>query len=1446
MQVSERKRTLLTGKRVKMKFLDAEAQSYTYEVSIDHYLGEGTSCICYEVTVFKDQGSLGQKRVLKQFYPNPRLYESQINMEDMKLSIQGYPDGENGERNKELSDLSERFRKAFADQMTLANQHECAAAIVQPDLKYFDQDGITNYVLYEADYGTSLKLKEIKDLKDFIAKMYDLACALEKIHNKNIVYMDLKPENILVSGNGKIKLFDFDAALDLNDIEEVRIQDIRYALKCPELIAPEIRPDRLNEFEQNKRSILHKRVDIYSFGALMFNYFLGRYPTEEDCTTDIFKEELMQCFNRKYRNQLTEEEQGMLCRIIEKATRQDITKRYDETADLVRDLEQLRQLTEIPVSQRQTKFKSANMRVRSAYIMDKYPLCEYRRKCGEEAWIMDTLLIGNSAINEAFLANIIACAQMLNTRLVIRVLLSQAQESVCDYLQKWPLLRKTTKLFWGDRALQKDMNGNEMQLDKEITDVPFAELHFYEWDKEKEVKEILSGMQNAEKLAWVIVGDADIEKNKGIAEQTAEYLSTREGAFFIGYLDDRGDGYDLREPEASYDNVKIVPFSCNDKNTLDEKLFEKGIADRAKFLHKYYLREWNEHAGKEYVKQDFRANSYNVNSSVCSVLSVPYKLASIGIYETGMQAAAEYKELVLGEEKQGRSPGQQKRFNQMIYLEHHRWIAFMMTEGYDRPSKKQVESYAFRGKNDQRNKTDNPPLHPCICKCGQENGVVLDRLSHEMWEESNLKFIEKSLGQPLDELDRMSIRFHQWCGRRISELEQNGAFSDAFYNLERAMKEEKYPSKSYDVLNTLKTLFLKMLHNDSNINSLWEEGCKNFAREINERIRTEKIHLTAVSDAFADLKRLMRIVIERNNYHDYKRSDQSVMEIIPLLLIFDAQIRRIHKPVAPKNWQNAVSSLIIEPEELILYTDEPENLDVELIKTFLLEERGVHHRNKAISVTVKKTDELESLRITDQTIPGALDITGLSAEEAYDLFQRKNLEKLPVIYFKNGKIHSLTKGSGAEYYGALRRHLSVREVFHLYNADIYSEKSLNYMLGLSDSYQQLWNASIRINSYRYRVLVAVLNYIEQKHYWKLEREKKASEVLYKFEKTRIPYVMLQSTGLLALIENLWKEKWIEGNYILPGNGQSGRVVIRTKVKKMVDVLENMFELIEKAPYEHQFVYMKTHIEPFTEHPSEECLHYIYDDTLVVDEVIEDEVLKELVKGERSKSDSRSDEERESVENILQDALRILVNQKDKAGEKNLIESLNGKPFTSESEDGVQIAFAYQNRAIKECLMKEGNILEAYVYHSIWKNVLPDDVKLNVAFMWDSRGEAESFRKGVIRNEIDLVCTYNMQTFFISCKQSMPQTAFLQEIQYFADYFGIDGKAILITSNWGTTRKADRIEAKLISSRSQKMKVYYIDRDMLGTNISGMAEGRLAKYIRNIFEGKEDWKNIDRR
>ena len=90
--IKNSERVRLTGQNIKMSFLDVERNQYVYDVSVDKYLGEGSSCICYEVTVRKNEMDIGQKRVLKQFYPDPEIYEIDAQMIGLQMDIKGYSD----------------------------------------------------------------------------------------------------------------------------------------------------------------------------------------------------------------------------------------------------------------------------------------------------------------------------------------------------------------------------------------------------------------------------------------------------------------------------------------------------------------------------------------------------------------------------------------------------------------------------------------------------------------------------------------------------------------------------------------------------------------------------------------------------------------------------------------------------------------------------------------------------------------------------------------------------------------------------------------------------------------------------------------------------------------------------------------------------------------------------------------------------------------------------------------------------------------------------------------------------------------------------------------------------------------------------------------------------------------------------------------------------------
>ena len=111
------------------------------------------------------------------------------------------------------------------------------------------------------------------------------------------------------------------------------------------------------------------------------------------------------------------------------------------------------------------------------------------------------------------------------------------------------------------------------------------------------------------------------------------------------------------------------------------------------------------------------------------------------------------------------------------------------------------------------------------------------------------------------------------------------------------------------------------------------------------------------------------------------------------------------------------------------------------------------------------------------------------------------------------------------------------------------------------------------------------------------------------------------------------------------------------------------------------------------------------------------------------------------------------------------------------------------------------------------------MNINSEFSWNL-GEEGIIDEHTVNDEIDIIAARNLKTYVISTKMMAPETAHLLEIKYFADHFGIDGQAVLITSNPDQTNRC--------AERSRMMGVEYIDRTMI-------EEGRLEERIREIVQ-----------
>ncbi len=114
------------------------------------------------------------------------------------------------------------------------------------------------------DAGQKMPVSELLEV------MRPIRDTLEKAHAVGIVHRDLKPANIfLAEPDGRARLLDFGLAR-MNSSNQ--LTELGQVLGSPSYIAPEMWKGRSSEADH--------RVDVYSFGVILFRMLAGRVPFE--------------------------------------------------------------------------------------------------------------------------------------------------------------------------------------------------------------------------------------------------------------------------------------------------------------------------------------------------------------------------------------------------------------------------------------------------------------------------------------------------------------------------------------------------------------------------------------------------------------------------------------------------------------------------------------------------------------------------------------------------------------------------------------------------------------------------------------------------------------------------------------------------------------------------------------------------------------------------------------------------------------------------------------------------------------------------------------------------------------------------------------------------------------------------------------------------------------
>ncbi|KGN64685.1 serine/threonine/tyrosine-protein kinase HT1 [Cucumis sativus] len=171
--------------------------------------------------------------------------------------------------NDENGDLAGRLVKQFGREVTLLsrlhhpNVIKLVAAVKKPPVyciitEYLPQGSLRAY-LHKLE-------KKSLPLQKQIAIALDIARGMEYIHSQGVIHRDLKPENILIDQDFCLKIADFGIACEEAHCDTLAEDPGTFRWMAPEMI---------------KRKPYGRKVDIYSFGLLLWELVAGKIPYED-------------------------------------------------------------------------------------------------------------------------------------------------------------------------------------------------------------------------------------------------------------------------------------------------------------------------------------------------------------------------------------------------------------------------------------------------------------------------------------------------------------------------------------------------------------------------------------------------------------------------------------------------------------------------------------------------------------------------------------------------------------------------------------------------------------------------------------------------------------------------------------------------------------------------------------------------------------------------------------------------------------------------------------------------------------------------------------------------------------------------------------------------------------------------------------------------------------
>lgn len=1388
--MGEDHRIYLTGSILLSRSPDGRSPD---KYTVHSVVGTGSSSICYEATRVRPDGTIETGK-LKEFYPcetegnfyalerlpNGQLIPGCGTVRKFKAMRDNYRHAydllseaiKEDSRNEVLKSYIQQREflygcpAADTERTSLLGKFfgsmadlRIAEASVHPTV-YFWSPGFSgkSFETYLDELREAPAQRPEKKLHEILSVMVSLTDCIKALHTAGLLHLDIKPSNFML-------LYDSDFHVRPDSISLYDINTLHhYNEKKEELMVVGTKGYHAPESIKNDLS------DIYSIGATLFRAVVISKDIPDGLYQDRFYSHIpMLIKGSTLFESVVNSDAALLsriCSILQKCLASSPYKRYPCCDDLKADLEAaIRQLDILLDRQREhQKTGLADPRIAIQKLLYAHPLYQSAEEASPE---LNVLLLGaGSSYGQTFMDCCLQAGQMIGTSLNLLAVSDDPAASKKAYLDFRPALPEFVNV-------DGSLDGKE--------ETAFATLDFLS------PTQLLLERDSPLRLCSI---------NGSLAEQMAEAArsSRKEYSYIFVALDDDALSQNIaRAMQKAFHGKCPVAYTLSGKETETDETgmlypvwinkplkitsIDKDLAEMAFNTHISWTSMQNTDVAAErsaLFSGKTARERYNFASSISFVLSIQYKLRSIHLrYDSPKEGARRFAEVL---ERRQTDPASQKQFDQLVAMEHRRWVIDRAVCGWKAPRTSDgtldLQSCVARGSvKDEVNLT-----HPCMVRSRADAPLETDayRADH------HAKWDNGPVDVSLDELDRMSVELHR-CFRQSAE----DFCRSSSYQTELAFLRDQLPPDENEAIQALGQYELAL----KNI----LRGSESYSRQYGHyQDQLEKAAARLPGDRsarfmerLAVLQKLFFPVIESNLYRDYKANDKILVEAIPFILTY----RYAHSMAAVLDdgrreggrseavFSSVAAATVLNPEQLCYFYCFDEDSRADLLDKKLravlnyFHTSNTHcsirllvcclncvpdeHREALGQVLEGLKEKLEAVQLVDVADPDEASEKFLQAlkETPVDLYDYRNMPFAPSLFRKNINFFSRLENLGQPHFQFDWKHkrftdtsgcdslqyvktdafIRVQDMFALANA---SDCTFNAP-ELAKDYEALWEVyTTSCGSFD----ASVKNW--NRLCTDLERYAKGAVVKVSFPKRAVRYA--EDTVLDCFLPDytFHSVQKLLREMLALGLAREDSSVIRytsDTCKLTLHTPEPYYADIKKIFCNPQI--LLPYYDPRMEQRTVGTYQYFQFccNDLKVD-----------------------DADISCLSDCGLPVLRILQ-------EKGFIRTLKLR------ENGTGASFVYTSPRIQKIMTCAGEILEIYTYYSVLKSGYFDDVVTGYTFRWSEDD---------LQNELDLVLTKGFRSMIVECKAVTTLKAdYYHKLDSLVNRFGIGAVQVMVGNTY---------------------------------------------------------------